>query len=286
MLSFATNMRAMLTTSKLLKFGYWKQSDCNIMGKHYIFTKQALGIDKFLEKKNEIIKQSSEEETLRFQTKMRELLAQSGHKLMLVFKQDLEKAIYVCQDKEEDIQLVQHLACKYAKQNAKLRFGSFTFGAVLMRMCYVLNKPDVAMQWVESAELGGLFSHPSARQVLMCLLYEGGLHAQVLDVMDDLSTGRHSSVRHPRDCVVVALAAALKQGSEDSLSRGLALAQACHGTGWHSWRLYAIAGCVALKASRPDVALQLLTDTVPTTVTAVVNILMLAWCEVGRPDQA
>lgn len=35
---------------------------------------------------------------------------------------------------------------RYNKQNEGLRFGNFTFGPVVMRMYYHLNKPDIALK--------------------------------------------------------------------------------------------------------------------------------------------
>ena len=37
-------------------------------------------------------------------------------------------------------------AFRFNQQNKEVRFGSFVFGPVVMRMYYFLNKPDEALQ--------------------------------------------------------------------------------------------------------------------------------------------
>ncbi|KAF2352062.1 hypothetical protein FHG87_017181 [Trinorchestia longiramus] len=267
-----------------------KFSRCTINNTFYVskrslYTLQALGLQDFQKQRAKFQQQFPQNEADRFREALQEQIARSHNTLMLVFKQDLEKAIYLCRENEEDISLVKDLLLKFNAQNRKVRFGSFRFGAVLMRLLYELDRPDVALELMETPELSKLLSEVSTLQVFMGLLYKHELHSEVLDIQDNISTGRLTNGRYPRICVIIALASALKQGTEESLARGLALTEACVNTGRWPSRFYAIAGTIALQAGRPDTALQLLHNTAYASHLAIRNILLQAWCELGRLDQ-
>lgn len=66
---------------------------------------------------------------------------------------------------------------------------------------------------VSNPKLSPLFDNAICYQLLMSLLYRHKLYSEVLDLMDQLTTGRLISQRYPRSCVMLALASALRMVS-------------------------------------------------------------------------
>lgn len=62
----------------------------------------------------------------------------------MIFTEDLKNMIHLAEP--DDITLVTNMMKKFNKQNKELRFGSFVFGPVVMRMFYYFNKPVEALE--------------------------------------------------------------------------------------------------------------------------------------------
>lgn len=79
----------------------------------------------------------------KFRTKMTEF-TEEGSKNM-IFTEDLKNMIHLAES-EKDVELVIKMLKRFNQQNQQLRFGSFIFGPVVMRMLYCTNKPDLALE--------------------------------------------------------------------------------------------------------------------------------------------
>lgn len=113
----------------------------------------------------QITQQQLENIADKFKEKMLENINNDSNKNM-VFTEDLKNMIHVSTD-EKDLELVVTMIKKYTyfffklffmtnnhwtfffrfnSQNRELRFGSFIFGPVVMRLFYLHNRPDLAVE--------------------------------------------------------------------------------------------------------------------------------------------
>lgn len=81
----------------------------------------------------------------KFRTKMSEYVTDNDKKYM-IFTEDLKNMIHLAEDNNNDVPLIINMMKKFNLQNKELRFGSFIFGPVVMRMFHHLNKPNEALE--------------------------------------------------------------------------------------------------------------------------------------------
>lgn len=108
----------------------------------------------------------------KFQEKMKDYCS-GNDPTSMIFTEDLKQFIHVTSGSDEQLSLAVQMMEKYDvyyskilryksvnycrlnlnsvfsrfhQQNAQLRFGSYHFGPVVMRMYYLFNKPDEALQ--------------------------------------------------------------------------------------------------------------------------------------------
>lgn len=102
---------------------------------------------------------------------------------------------------------------RFNSQNKALRFGSFIFGPVIMRMFHIYKKPDLALECFKSPELNGIFDQLITYQILLDLLYETGKYQEILDTFDIIKAKQIQGAKFPRNSVVLAMAACYKMVS-------------------------------------------------------------------------
>lgn len=127
----------------------------------------------------------------------------------------------------------------YHKQSNTLRFTTFTFGPIVMRLLSILKKPTLAYSLFKDKvfvnvytflitksknvmvytflwelcyfqELDGFFDQMSSFTILMDNLLEGEMYNEVLEVYDIVCKKMLDGVRYPHDAVILASAACLK----------------------------------------------------------------------------
>ncbi|XP_046997620.1 uncharacterized protein LOC124613079 isoform X2 [Schistocerca americana] len=105
-----------------------------------LYSAAALGLDNY-SKTRERVQNQFTNMADRFRSKMEEISHPESKNL--VFTEDLKNMVHLAG--ENDVELVLKMLRRFNNQSKDLRFGTFVFGPVVMRMFYYLNKPDEAL---------------------------------------------------------------------------------------------------------------------------------------------
>ncbi|KAJ9586257.1 hypothetical protein L9F63_020119 [Diploptera punctata] len=176
---------------------------------------------------------------------------------------------------------------KFNQQNKEIRFGSYIFGPVVMRMYYLLNKPEDALKAFKDPDMEGFFSQLGTYQILMDLLYENEMHQDVLDIFEIVKGRQHQDSKYPRNVVILTLAACYKLNTPESYKFAMDLWKELKEVGHFPMRrAVTFAAAIALNHNAPHVALEIVSSITQQNYVTVRNIKALALAEVGRPEDA
>lgn len=79
----------------------------------------------------------------------------------VIFTEDLKAMLHLAQKNEDDMKLVLRMIEKYLLTSKDLKFGSFTFGPVVMRMFYYLKEPQRAFSAISNPAFNDFFNQRS-----------------------------------------------------------------------------------------------------------------------------
>lgn len=108
----------------------------------HLYSKSTLGLDGF-EQQRERAKNQMANISDKFREKMSEYVIHDSKNM--IFTEDLKNMIHIA-DSDKDIELAVEMLKRYNKQNKSLRFGNYIFGPVVMRMFYIHNKAELALE--------------------------------------------------------------------------------------------------------------------------------------------
>ncbi|XP_050505782.1 pentatricopeptide repeat-containing protein 2, mitochondrial-like [Diabrotica virgifera virgifera] len=271
------------TISKVPQINNGFRFAVNIQNARPLYSKVTLGIDMFLQQCQTTGKQM-ENISEKFKEKMFEFSQDEGKHM--VFTEDLKNMIHLSKD-EKDLDLVVKMIKKFNKQNKELRFGSFVFGPVVLRLFHHYNRPDLALECFKSDELSGFFDQIISYQILLDLLYENQMYQEILDCADFIKDKQMEGMKYPRNVVVLAMAACYKLNSKESLEYALKLWQDLKDIGHFPMRR-ACTFCagIAYNQGNPGIALEILTSAKNQNYTTVRNLKVACLASVGRVENA
>ncbi|CAH1965295.1 unnamed protein product [Acanthoscelides obtectus] len=219
----------------------------------------------------------------KFKHKMTEY---SNDEKNMIFTEDLKNTIHLSST-DEDVELVVKMMKKFNKQNKQLRFGSYIFGPVVMRMFHFFNKADLAFECFKSPELDGFFDQMMSYQILLDLLYENGKHNEILEAFGIIKGKQIDGLKYPKNVIVLVLAACYKMNTKESLDYALKLWNELKEVGHYPMRRAAtFCAGLAFNQGEPAIALEILTSAKNQNYTTVRNLKVAALAEVGRVENA
>ncbi|XP_063613932.1 pentatricopeptide repeat-containing protein 2, mitochondrial-like [Penaeus indicus] len=222
--------------------------------------------------------------TGKFQDRMREVL--ESEKNNTIFTEDLKNAAHLAEANTDDIELVLEMAKKFNKQNSGLRFGTFVFGPVVMRMLHHLDCPDVAIQALKSEELDGFFDQLASYQIVLDLLYEKERYEDVIDVFRDLQNKRLQGTKFPKNCFMIVIATCYKMNSQESLRTVLDFMKEAEESGISvNRRCLIFIAALALRQNHPHISLEYLAKARNVSHVAIRNLRILALVETSRVEE-
>ncbi|XP_076234794.1 pentatricopeptide repeat-containing protein 2, mitochondrial [Calliopsis andreniformis] len=175
----------------------------------------------------------------------------------VVFTEDLKAMLHLAQKSEKDMELVIKMIEKY-QTDANLKFGTYNFGPIVMRMFYYLNEPTLALAAFSNPALESFFSQKSTAQILMCLLYKHDMFNEMRTVYDKMSTTDTLQTLN-RFCITVLLAACYKQNTEESFQYALnSWKSLVNNSIRTSCRCNSLLAGLALKQNAPEISLEIL----------------------------
>lgn len=153
-----------------------------------------------------------------FRTKMHEVCDRESS---MVFTEDLKSILHLVQKKPEDIELLVKMITKFNSQNKELRFGTFIFGPVVMRTFYYLDEPDIALTAFKDPQFENFFDQLTSYQILLSLLYKHGKYTEMRDVYNIIKDKNLDGNMHPRNAVILVMAACYKENTPETLEYAL-----------------------------------------------------------------
>lgn len=176
----------------------------------------------------------------------------------VIFTEDLKAMLHLAQKNEDDMKLVLRMIEKYLLTSKDLKFGSFTFGPVVMRMFYYLKEPQRAFSAISNPAFNDFFNQRSSYQIVMCLLYQFEMYNEMRQVFNSLLQS-DTQKRHGMSCLTVVLAGCYKQNTPEVFNYALDSWKSLTSNGTvSSGRATALLASMALKQNAPEIALEVL----------------------------
>ncbi|KAL4113297.1 hypothetical protein QTP88_016952 [Uroleucon formosanum] len=253
----------------------------NVLCKRNLYERAAIGLDKYEFFRDKIENQFSDSDKQLFRERMNSFADPESNSL--IFTEDLKQIVHMVGDNEADLTLVEKMMKKYNKQNQGLRFGNFTFGPVVMRMYYHLNKPDIALQLFNDPEMDGFFNHLSSYQILMDLLFINEKFDQVLVVYKTIQDRQLQIAKFPKGVMMLVFAACYKLNTTESFEYACKLWSDQQEAGHSPIRkTITFFAANAINQNSPHVALEVITSVRNQSYVTLRNIKVVALCDLGR----
>lgn len=200
----------------------------------------------------------------------------------MVFSEDLKNMIHLAE--KEDIPLVVKMMKKFTSQNQELKFSSYVFGPVVMRMFYYLKDEETALQCFKDKSLSTLFDQWMTYQLLLDMLYTKERYQDVVDAYEVIKE-RQVNTMFPKYAMVVLFGALYKLNTKESLDYTMELWKAMAKAGHAPMRrstTFAVA--LALAQNAPHIALELIYNEKQQNYITVRNLKVLALLELNRVE--
>ncbi|GAV00062.1 hypothetical protein RvY_10965 [Ramazzottius varieornatus] len=246
-----------------------------------LYTKEAIGLSGYEHTRERTATQLGTVKD-RFKKRMEQYL--SADSKSLIFTEDLKNMLYLADD-DNDLSMIERMMKKFVKQNEQLRFGSFVFGPVIMRMYYHLNKPDAALKAIQDPELIGMFDQMSSYNVLLDLLYVNKRYEDVCRVYESMKNRPAFAEKVAREAMVLATAACHQLGTKEAFERVTKYIKAGTDSNIPVVRkAVAFAAHLALKIKDPAQALELLSVAQNPQYVTIRNLKALALTRLDRVE--
>ncbi|OQR72990.1 pentatricopeptide repeat-containing protein 2-like [Tropilaelaps mercedesae] len=264
-----------------------------------LYTAQSLGIDKFIEQRERVKAQFGPDKD-KFMARIGEyfrpipaaadgkgtegasVAADGSGTNAMVFTEDLKNVVSLCES-DADIDLCVRMMRRFNEQTKALRFGTFVFGPVAIRLFYLLDKPDLAIQVLKDPQLTGFFDQFTSYQIAMDLLYKKARYEDVLDLYRYMRQQQLHGTRFPRDCVVLVLGACYQISTRESYDFALQLIREARQSGALVLRKgLTFTAALALKMDEPKIAMELLALTAQINYITVQNLRLIALSHLDR----
>lgn len=253
----------------------------NVLCKRSLYERAAIGLDKYEFFREKIQNQFSEPDKQLFRERMNSFADPESNSL--IFTEDLKQIVHMAGDNETDLILVEKMMKKYNKQNQGLRFGNFTFGPVVMRMYYHLNKPDIALKLFNDPEMDGFFNHLSSYQILMDLLFINGMFDEILTVYKSIQDRQLQIAKFPKGVMMLVFAACYKLNTTESFEYACKLWSDQQEAGHSPIRkTITFFAANAINQNSPHIALEVITSVRNQSYVTLRNIKVVALCDLGR----
>ncbi|RZF45660.1 hypothetical protein LSTR_LSTR010611 [Laodelphax striatellus] len=250
----------------------------------YLFSSAALGIDAFLrarEKTKTLFTQIDQ----KFKQKMIDFTKEDSKNM--VFTEDLKNMIFLAENEDSDMDLVEKMAMKFNKQNKELRFGTFIFGPVVMRMYHSLNRPVEALKVFKNPELDGFFDQMMTYQILMDLLYSNKMYDEVKEVFEIVKAKQMMGVKFHRNTVVLVAAACYQKNTPEEWTYLRNLWQEMNEASHAPMRkTITYSAALAINQNDPHAAIELLAKVPKQNYVTVRNLKVLALNQLNRPEDS
>ncbi|KAK9498123.1 hypothetical protein O3M35_004002 [Rhynocoris fuscipes] len=245
-----------------------------------LYSPAALGVDNY-SKTRERIKNQFVNVQDKFKSKMADYSNPESNSM--IFTEDLKHMIHLVEPNDNDLQVVQNMMIKFSKQNKDLRFGSFVFGPVVMRMYHFLNRPEEAYQIFFNREMDGFFDQLKSFHIILDLLYKNKMYPEMFEIFEVIKRKQVQGTKYPKTAVILMLAACYKMNKRESLKYAKHLWSELNKIGHIPIRRAGtFTAALALNQNEPDVALEVLSSLKQQNYVTVRNLKLSAFADLNR----
>ncbi|XP_043255890.1 pentatricopeptide repeat-containing protein 2, mitochondrial-like [Colletes gigas] len=223
-----------------------------LSGARFIYSEKSLGVTSYEHTRflfrNQFI---AIEDT--FRSKMEDVSNKEGG---VIFTEDIKAMLHLAQ--KADSAVVNKMIEKYVQCDQTMKFGTYTFGPIVMRMYYYLNDPHAALAVFKNPVLEEFFLQKTSYQILMTLLYNNKMYQEVKDVYEHIlnAENRHGLSKF---CLVGAMVACYKQNTPEALEDALRYWKSLKTYGYYpSTRSTTLLAALALHQGSVQMALEIL----------------------------
>lgn len=204
-----------------------------------------------------------------------------------IFTDDLRNMI-ISADNDEEINGVIQALKKYNAN--KLKLTDYHFGSPIMRLLYIQNRLDLAMELYTDESLNDVFRDSGSALILLNKLIEDKRYADAIKMFEH-GMGRGFSTAsgrtYPTDVVTLAMEALYRQNTKESLAKAkeLILKIMKHDADVNP-RTAAMLALLSIQHDESPFALEILSTVRAKNLTTIQNIRAVCYAEMGRVEEA
>ncbi|CAF1239079.1 unnamed protein product [Adineta ricciae] len=204
-----------------------------------------------------------------------------------IFTEDLRNMIMAASNDQEIDAVIQALR-KY--NTSKLKFTEFHFGSPIMRLLYVHDKPDLAIQLFMDESLKRIFQDSGSALILLNKLIEEKRYDDAIKVFEygcqrgfSTSSGR----TFPSDVVLLTIEALYRQNTKESLAKAKEIiTKVMERDADINPRTAAMIALLAIQQGEAAFALEIIGAIRVQNLTTIQNIRAICYAELGRIEEA
>lgn len=248
-----------------------------------IFSSSGIGIDNF--------KYARDQHATRYAPSLdvfkKRFLESVGQSNSQVFAEDLRNMIMSASNDQEIDAVIQALK-KYSA--SQIKFTDYHFGSPIMRLLYIQNKTDQALQLFMDDNLKNVFNDSASALVLMNKLIEEQRYDDALKVFEHGSQRGFSTVsgrKFPGDVVMLAIECLYRQNTKESLTKAKELVSKVRQSDADiSPRAATMTALLAIQQNDPSFAMEILGAVRGQSLTTVQNLRAICYADMGRIEEA
>ncbi|CAF0894658.1 unnamed protein product [Rotaria sordida] len=204
-----------------------------------------------------------------------------------IFTEDLRNMIMSANNDQEIDTVIQALK-KYSTN--KVKFSDYHFGSPIMRLLYIQNKTDLALQLYMDESLKDIFNDSASALVLMNKLIEEKRYDDVVKVFEYGSKRGFSTTSgrtFPSDVVMLAVEGLYRQNTKESLTKAKEIMSIVRERDADiNPRTAAMIALLSIQQGEPSFAMEILGAVRTQTYTTIKNLRAICYADMGRVEEA
>ncbi|CAF2745192.1 unnamed protein product [Rotaria sp. Silwood2] len=248
-----------------------------------IFSTSGIGIDNF--------KLSRDQHTARyapsldaFKKRFVDSIEQTNSQ---IFTEDLRNMIMSAENDQEIDTVIQALK-KYSTN--KVKFSDYHFGSPIMRLLYIQNKTNLALDLYMDESLKNIFNDSASALVLMNKLIEEKRYDDAIKVFEHGSKRGFSTTSgrtYPSDVVMLAIEGLFRKNTKESLVKAKEIISKVRESDPDiNPRTAAMVALLSIQQGEPSFAMEILGGVRVQNYTIIKNIRAICYADMGRVEEA
>ncbi|CAF1328220.1 unnamed protein product [Rotaria magnacalcarata] len=248
-----------------------------------VFSSSGIGIDNFKSSRDQHVARFAPSLDA-FKKRFVDSIEQSNSQ---IFTEDLRNMIMSAENDTEIETVIQALK-KYS--NNKVKFSDYHFGSPIMRLLYIQNKTNLALELYMNETLKNVFNDSASALVLMNKLIEEKRYDDAVKVFDFGSQRGFSTASgrvFPSDVVMLAIEGLYRKNTKDALTKAKEIMSKVkeHDSDVNP-RTAAMVALLAIQQGETSFAMEILDAVHTQNYTIVKNIRAICYADMGRIEES